>query len=193
MAFDNKEIEVKLEINAEESQRLKDILDKEARFDGEEVQQDTYLSPKNNNFFKEKFPYKWLSIRSRAGKNILNYKYYYPEGAERHTHCDEYEIDITEPGKMLKILEALDIVPVVDVKKHRLKYVYKKIFEIVLDEVDNLGHFIEIEALKDLGGIDQTRKRVTDVIQDLGVRNYRQDLRGYPFLMLERSNQATDE
>lgn len=193
MAFDNKEVEVKLEIDVDEYQRLKDVLGKEARFVSEEVQRDTYLSPKNNNYFDEEFPYKWLSMRSRGGKNILNFKHYYPEGAERHTYCDEYETDVAEPDRMMDILGALDIEKVVEVVKRRLKYIYKEDFEVALDEVDGLGHFIEIEALKDLGGIEETRRRVVAVIESLGIRDYRQDLRGYPFLVLEKSKQSMDE
>ena len=64
--------------------------------------------------------------------------------------------------------------------KKRLKYIYKNIFEIVLDKVDDLGYFIEIEALEDLGGIEETRRRVVAIIKDLAVKNFRQDLRGYP-------------
>lgn len=192
MAFDNKEIEVKLEIDAEEHQRLKGLLDEEAEFVSEGTQRDVYMSPRDDNFFDEEFPYKWLSLRSRDGRYILNYKHYYPEGAERHTYCDEYETDVTEPDRMMDILGALGVKKVVEVVKRRLKYVYKGDFEVVLDEVDELGHFIEIEALKDLGGIEETRRRVMGVIQDLGVTEYRQDLRGYPFLMLEKLKKSPD-
>ncbi len=193
MAFDNKEIEVKLEIDINEHQRLKGMLDKEAEFISEEVQRDTYLSPKGENFFDEKFPYKWLSIRNRGSKNILNFKHYHPEGAEKHIYCDEYETDVSDSERMMDILTALGVEKIVEVVKKRLKYIYKENFEVVLDEVDNLGHFIEIEALKDLGGIEETRRRVIAIIEDLGVENYRQDLRGYPFLILKKSNQTTNE
>ncbi len=169
------------------------MLGKEAEFISEEVQRDIYLSPKGENFFDEKFPYKWLSIRNRGNKNILNFKHYHPEGAEKHTYCDEYETDVSDSERMMDILTALGMEKIVEVVKKRLKYIYKENFEVVLDEVDNLGHFIEIEALKDLGGIEETRRRVIATIESLSVENYRQDLRGYPFLILERSNQTTNK
>lgn len=193
MAFDNKEVEVKLEISADEHKRLQGVLGAEACFVSEGVESDMYLSPKNGSFFDEQFPYKWLSLRSRGGKNILNFKHYYPERAEKHSYCDEYETIVTDRDRMLDILGELEIEKVVEVVKRRLKYIYKEDFEVVLDEVEDLGHFIEIEALNDLGGLEETRKRVLEVIEKLGMKNYRQDLRGYPFLVLERSKQSGDE
>ena len=56
----------------------------------------------------------------------------------------------------------------VTVKKKRMVFV-KKDFEIALDKVDDLGYFIEIESLKDLGGVMKTRKRLIDFAKIIGI------------------------
>ena len=58
--------------------------------------------------------------------------------------------------------------------------------EIALDKVRELGHFIEIEAKKNFGSIEATREKLFQFAKDLGIDITKTDLRGYPFLLMEK-------
>lgn len=187
MAVDNVEIEVKIKLSSEiEYNLLKDSVNKISKFQSETFQIDEYFSPKSKDFLQEKFPFEWLSIRHRNDKSILNYKHFFPEGAEKHEYCNEYELTISDSEMMKKIFESLDIESKVIVEKKRQTYVYKDEFEIVLDEVKNLGFFIEIEAIKDFGGVELTRERLNEFVKELNINVNNIDYRGYPFQLLNK-------
>lgn len=186
MAYDNIEIEIKIKVDESSFETARKQLNQIAVYKGKSNQIDTYYSSKEEGYLgKEEFPYKWLSIRERSGKIILNYKNYYPEGAEKHQYCDEYETEVGSVEAMNSILNCLGVERIAVVDKVREKFVFKDEFEIVLDSVKDLGCFIEIEALKDLGGIEVTRQKVEEFISNLDISSYKIDYRGYPFLIFE--------
>ena len=187
MAYNNIEIEIKIEVNESSFKNARNLLRKIAIKKGKTKQIDTYYSSKEEGYLgAEKFPYKWLSIRERDGKKIINYKYYYPEGAEKHEYCDEFETEVSNSEMMDLIFNKLGANKIAIVDKIREKYIFKDEFEIVLDTVKDLGYFIEVEALKDQGGVTKTRQKVKDFINDLKIEDYRTDYRGYPFLVFEK-------
>ena len=59
-------------------------------------------------------------------------------------------------------------------------------FEISLDSVKELGHFIEIEAMKDFGGVEATREKLFEFAKNLGVDTSNLDLRGYPYQLMKK-------
>lgn len=187
MAYDNIEIEIKIETSVTEFNLAKENVSKIAIYKGISHQIDDYFAPDAKGYLdNEQFPYKWLSIRQRSGKTILNYKHYFPEGAEKHQYCNEYETGVDSVETLEKIFGELKITKLTQVDKKRDIFIFNDELEIVFDEVKNLGYFIEIEALKDLGGIEKTREKVNGFIEVLGVKNFRMDYRGYPFLMKEK-------
>lgn len=186
MSFDKKEIEIKIRVNKSEFDRVKAQLDRVAKFITNSHQVDEYYSPKHRNFMKEKYPYEWLSIRKRDNRCILNYKHFYPEGSEKHSHCDEFETTVSDPNEMETIFKALNIEKLVRVDKKRALYEYHDDFDIALDEVKDLGYFIEIEAKRDQGGVKATRKKILELISLLGIEKPKIDYRGYPFRMMEK-------
>ena len=128
-----------------------------------------------------------MRIGKRGDKTILNYKHWYiPEGGDTGTHCDEFETYINDSEQMKKIFSSLDFKKLITVDKEREVYVFKDEFEIVLDVVKDLGHFIEIEAKKDLGSVEETRKKLFEFAKNLGVDTSKLDKLGYPFLMMKK-------
>lgn len=168
MAYGNKEIEIKTPISRSKYLRIWRILKKEAKFVKSSKQVDTYYSPQGKRFLKPRYPYEWLSLRERAGKITINYKHWYPEGKEVTTFCDEYESEVGDKIQLQKLLSALKFEKLVSVEKVRLIFV-KNDLEIALDNVKHLGYFIEIESLKNTGGVKNTRKVLLDYARKLGV------------------------
>ncbi|MFH0713917.1 MAG: class IV adenylate cyclase, partial [Candidatus Micrarchaeota archaeon] len=185
MAQDDTEIEIKLEVDENTLAKLRKTLEVNGKFEKTATQVDEYFTPAHKNFMDYDFPYEWLSIRKRSGKTILNYKHFYPENKNPFTHCDEYDT-FTDNGEQLKkTLVALNFRSLTIVEKKRDTYIYRG-FEIAIDSVKNLGNFVEIEALDNSKGVTETRLALFAVAKELGLDITKTQIRGYPYLLMEK-------
>lgn len=186
MSHNDTEIEIKIKLDEGAFLKVRENVQNSAKFVKKVRQIDEYFTPAHRNFVEPRFPFEWLSIRKRGDKTILNYKHFVPENAEVHTHCDEFETEIKNPEGLKKIFSAINLKPLVRVDKERETYDYNGEFEIALDVVKDLGHFIEIEAMKEFGTVEKAREKLFKLAKSLGVDTSNPDLRGYPFLMMEK-------
>ncbi|HDD45991.1 MAG TPA: class IV adenylate cyclase, partial [Candidatus Aenigmarchaeota archaeon] len=182
----NIEIEIKIPLNENTFSRVRSKIKRIAKFVKKTKQIDEYFTPAHRNFIRPKFPFEWLSIRRRGDKVILNYKHYYPENVEVTTHCDEFETEVKSHEALAKIFSALNFKKLVTVVKEREVYLYNDEFEIALDRVKELGYFIEIEAIKDFGGIKSAREKLFEFAKSLGIDISKTDKRGYPYLLMKK-------
>ncbi len=181
------EIEIKIKIDEDTFSRVKEKLRKTAEFKKKSQQVDDYYMPKHRNFLEPKIPYEWLRIGIRGGKTILNYKHYYiNKEAGTGTHCDEIEIEIQDVEQLRKLFAALNFRKLVTVDKEREIYMYGDGFEIALDRVRDLGCYVEIEAKKDLGSVEETRKKLFELAGNLGVDASNLDKLGYPYALMQK-------
>jgi len=192
MAHNDVEIEIKIPINEDKFSELTEKLKSIAKFIKSSGQVDEYYTPAHRNFVATKLPFEWLSIRRRGGKNILSYKHWYPENAWVTTHCDEYETVIDDPERLEKILAVLNFKKLCVVDKVREIYLYNDELEIGLDNVKDLGYFIEIEAVKNLGSVEDTRQKLFDVAKMLNIDISNPDARGYAYLMCKKNGLIID-
>ena len=160
MALNNQEIEIKLPITKLQYKKINNTLSRIGKLIKFSQQEDIYFTPKLDSFLNVKFPYKWLSLRKRDSKAILNFKHWYPENTKYTTHCDEYETQIRDSNQLERILKALNFKKIVTVEKKRRVYNYQKKFEISLDIVKDLGYFVEVETIKDLGSVENAYKHI---------------------------------
>lgn len=186
MAKNDIEVEIKILLEEDSFLKVKEQMKKTAKFVKNSHQVDEYFTPAHRNFIEQKFPFEWLSIRKRGDKTILSYKHYYPEDADIKTHCDEFETEINNPDKIEKIFSALNLKKLVKVEKEREVYIHNDEFEIALDVVSELGNFIEIESMKDFGGVEATREKLFEFAANLGLDVSKADKRGYPFLLMRK-------
>lgn len=183
------EIEIKIKISEEKFNDLKNFFDTNATFIKEVDQKDEYFTTKFEDSTKEKYPYKWLSIRERGENKILNFKHFYPEKEEKHLYCDEYEVNIDNVDRMKKIFNELNIISFALIHKIRNTYIYKNNkYEIALDRVENLGYFIEIEVKKIEMDIDEERKLLDEEAKKLNLNLDDVDQRGYPFYFIKNQD-----
>lgn len=193
MAFDDIEIEIKYALPVGALAQAKDKLENLAQYKGEKYQKDSYFVPTHENYFAAQYPYKWLRIRQDSKGTSINFKHFYPENVEVADHCVEYETHIADAEQMFKIFAALNCQPLIVVEKTRHTYVVEDKFEIVLDSVVDLGDYLEIEALKDLGGIEATRQTMIDfVTKELGLKEAMIDYRGYPYILMAKQGLTCD-
>ena len=186
MSNNNIEIEIKIPLDEKTFFKVKEKLEKIAKFVKNSHQIDEYLTPAHRNFLEPEFPFEWLSIRKRDDKVVLNYKHYYPENVEITTHCDEFETEIKNLDQLEKIFSVLNFKKLVTVEKEREVYVYNDEFEIALDKVKELGHFMEIEAIKFFGSVEATREKLFEFAKNLGIDISKTDKRGYPYLLMKK-------
>lgn len=176
------EIEIKIKLTKEKFNEMKRYFEDNGKFIKNVEQKDAYFINKFEDFTKEKYPYKWLSIRERGDKKILNYKHFYPEKEEVHTYCDEYEVNIDNTDKLNKIFQELNIYSFALIHKFRSIYMYKNDkYEVSLDEVENLGYFIEIEVKKIESSYEEERKLLDLEAENINLNLDDIDQRGYPF------------
>jgi len=185
----DKEIEIRIALDKKSFLNLKRRIKKIAKIKKKSQEIDDYFTPFHRNFVKPKYPFEWLRIGKRGNQNLITYKHFYPEYADYHTHCDEYETKIDNTDSLKKIFSALNFKKLITVDKKREVYQYKNEFEISLDEVKNLGYFMEIEAKKDFRGITKTRKKIFEFTKKLGFDLSKEDKeinRGYPYLLMKK-------
>ena len=182
------EVEIKVCVDEEVFLRIKSKIKHEAEYTGQKKQNDVYFTPQNRNFMDEKYPYEWLSIRKRGEASILNYKHFYPEGAEKHSHCDEYEVHIDDSDALHNIFSSIGINNLITVKKTRETYILENKYEVAFDIVEQLGHFIEIELIESCSDAIDGKKLILNLLTNWGVSEQNIDHRGYPFLLYEKKN-----
>jgi len=143
---------------------------------------DSYYIPKHRNFVAEKYPFEWLRLRRENNQYTLTYKHWYPERVKESTHCDEYETIIENGKNFEKILYVLDFKKIIVVDKKRTAYKLDK-FEIAIDDVKDLGSFIEIEIKSKYNSIDEAIKKIYTLAKELDLKELAQDhpvRTGYP-------------
>ena len=177
----NKYTEIEMKFPLSNPKEMIQRLNKIAKLKLEDVfQKDTYFIPAHRNFLDKKKISEWLRIRETDGKITLNYKNWYPDGF----HCDEFETIIEDVTALKKIFESLDFKEIMIVEKTRNAWIYKEV-EIVIDEVKDLGFFIELEAKTNLE-LEKAKKLLYETLKELKAETGEQDFKGYPWRLLEK-------
>ncbi|RLF78750.1 class IV adenylate cyclase [Palaeococcus sp. (in: euryarchaeotes)] len=96
----------------------------------------------------------------------------------------EIEVPIAEPDKYEEILRVLGFREVITVRKIREKYFVKKGIIITLDDVEDLGKFVEIEELVEEGDIKEIASELREILRDVGVKRF--ERRSYLELLLAK-------
>ena len=185
MAYGEIEVEIKIPVDENTFSAIQNKLKTSSTFVNNEREIDEYFTPIHRNFLLPEFPFEWLRLRNKKSSVILTYKHYHPEDSEIKTHCDEFETEIKNIEQFQKIIDALNFKKLVTVDKSREVYRLNE-FEFALDRVEELGNFIEIEALKDFGGIEATRAKLFEIAKSFGITVTNFDKRGYPYLLMKK-------
>lgn len=117
---------------------------------GEKELYDTYyidplrdnLKPENDLRLNETF-----RIRRNENSCFVTYKKQHFEG-KLWTYSDEYETEVKDYKIMEKIVSMLGLEPLITVHNKRTIYKYED-YEIIFEEVENLGCLLEVEKLSE--------------------------------------------
>ena len=131
---------------------------------GIENQADTYYNTSSRDFAQTD---EALRIRVQDNKYFLTYK-----GPKMDTVSKtrkEFEVEINDANNMGNILSSLGFFPVATIVKKRKRYRIGDFF-IALDNVRNLGDFIEVEIdLRDSRNYEEKVEIIFKFIEKLGI------------------------
>lgn len=192
--MNERNIEIEIQVEVENTDKLIAFLEKNAKFIGEKHQIDRYFTPAYRDFTSVRPVNEWLRLRDSSGEFSINYKNWHREEDGRSHYCDEYETTIKNPGQMENIFQALEIKPLVEVDKRRKIWRYKDI-EITLDSVKGLGEFVEIEYK----GTDTSKKpaeitnKMLSFLKKRGCGKILRNYVGYPYRLLFPEEAKSEE
>ncbi len=151
------EVEAKVRLSKKDFERIRKELPKHAKRSGIEVNKDIYFSGTKSYF---------LRLREKNGQGLLNLKSKKRgEGIESN---QEIELNLTSGEKFKSWLKKIGIKK--GIQKTKKSIVYKKRgVRFELNEVDELGHFLEIEIIsEDKEGIPRAKKELIEWFSKFG-------------------------
>ena len=134
-----------------------------------------------------------LRIRSVGDQNWLTWKG--PKNDAKTKTRREIELPLgggaATTEQLAEVLQILAFHPVATVSKRRRQFSLQfdgREFEVVVDEVDGLGSFTEIELVTDQAGLADAQQAVVQLGESLGLT--RTERRSYLALLLEQQGQT---
>lgn len=177
-------IEIEIQVRIANIDVFLKFLKENAEFTGEKYQKDEYFTPQHRNFVEVKPIEEWLRLRE-SKNNSVTYKKWHYTAEGKSNYCDEYETAIDDAGQLRKIFEALDFKPAITVEKKRKNWIYKD-YEISVDEVTDLGEFVEVEykGLAKNPDPDLIVKEMANFLRSAGCEKIERNFIGYPYMIL---------
>jgi len=184
-----KEVEILVEVY-EDKEKVLDIL-KQFKFKGEKETLDIYyFDPLRDNFkvINNKFPIECFRLRNKNQKYYMTYK---KDNFENETwiYSDEEEIEISDFKIGQTIVKNLGLKELIRINNKKHTYETKK-YEIVFEEVKDLGYFLEVEAfnVNEDEDIKKVKQEIQFFIDKLGFKVSDELNAGKPELMLNKIN-----
>jgi len=139
------------------------------------------------NFYTDyaKFMNDFNFLRIRKTKDKIFFTLKRPQANEMD--CIEREVEINDADQMIGAIELLGYHEAAQVIKTRTKTMYNDM-EICLDEVKDLGSFIEVEKIVDGDG-EEVQNELFNFLETLGVKREDRVMSGYDTLVyLKKKN-----
>ncbi|KND49052.1 MAG: hypothetical protein AB200_01315 [Parcubacteria bacterium C7867-005] len=184
-----KEIEILIEVKSDKETALRAL----GGFDSLGVKKtlDVYfydplrknLQPDEENRLSASF-----RIRQKGEKCSMAYKIDHFI-LEEWSHSDEYETEIEDLETAIKIVENFGLKELVRIDNEKYIYTTPE-YEIVLEDVKNLGLFMEVEKIGKVGDdeVASTKEEIRSLLKSLKIEFGPEQNAGKPELMLRRSS-----
>lgn len=177
-----KNIEVEIQAKIANPAEVERKLRKVGQYSRTRKQTDKYYVLPQRDFFVKDPPVEYLRVRYEQDKNHLNYSFLHFGKNGWLKATDEYETLVERPEIVEEIFKRIGLIPKVTVNKIR-KYFICGDFEVTLDKIEGLGNFMEVEAKKNFGSIDKTRKACQDFLDNLNIKYEVKKKMGYPYMV----------
>ena len=183
-----KEVEISVEVAESKASALKKL----SKFKSEGVKNihDIYFCDPDKedvDISRESILDNSFRLRKKGDKSFLTYKIKRFDDKGRWIYSDEYETEVLDYENAKKIIERLGFKPLVEIKNERHIFL-KNNYEIVLEDVKDLGLFMEVEALnlKENADVSRINKEILSFINSLGIKLGKELNFGKPELMLKK-------
>jgi len=183
-----KEVEILVEV----FDKKKDVLKKlnGLEFLGDKKTLDIYFfDPKRDDLKPDKDGQlkNCLRVRSKDGESSVAYKVDHFDKRGIWLYSDEYESNVSNFLKIEEIFKKLGLEELIRIENTKSTFVNDK-YEIVLEDVKNLGLFMEVER-HDVGSkedIVEVKEEIWNWIKDLNIKASLELTMGKPELMLRK-------
>lgn len=172
------EIEIRAAINNLTEIESK-ILEKGAILFKEKQQEDVYFG---EMCLYEKIGYSFMMrVRDEEGNIFLTYK-----GARTNKdgEWEEYEFPVENKLSAVEMLKSMGLEKIVQISKKRKEYKFGD-FSICLDNIEELGNFIEIEYLS--SDADEGKRRLMKLARDFNIGDEDIIQKGYITMLLVKN------
>ncbi len=184
-----KEIEIKIQLDKSDLAKLGTWLLSNASDEGELVISDYYFDNLNKSFlFDSPQGYKdaleFLRLRVTDKNSVLCYKKRNVDKDGKTLDVQEVETIVADSSKVMEILKSIGFIQKACIKKTRQIYLVENIFEIVIDKVEDLGVFVEIELVNDIQDVSVGMSNIYDLLRKIEIKEFKSFDRGYFCLFL---------
>ena len=172
-------MEIELRASVDDPDAIRNALATQAEHRGTSNEHDFYLrheSDRDRSLI--------LRIRRKESGSFLTFK---GKALGDDTAWPDVDIPLTDSDNLQQLLLGSGYVKVVEIKKRRSSYRLED-FEINVDEIENLGVFVEIEGRGDEEGRAKIEEKIMSLLVSLGIQNENIIRKGYVTLMLEQSS-----
>jgi len=180
-------IEVEIKVKIDNFKEIKEKVSKIGSLVKSIKQIDDYYVPSHRDFFANiPEPIEHLRIRTNPDKVVFEYtRTINLRAGGDYDYAEEYETEIFNVEEFKKTLEFLDFKKVVTIEKDREYWICENI-EVALDEVKDLGYFIEAEAKGDFKDSFEAKKACIEFLESLDIKDVEniQVKKGYPQLLM---------
>ncbi len=175
-----KEVEVKVKISSIEE--VKSLFEEKGFVFSEPITQSDaiFTDPETAKKFDQFVSnINFLRIRKEKDRTLFTLK----RPKKNELDCIEREVTISDAKQMEDMIEYMGYEKVVEVIKTRQKAKHET-YEVLLDTVEGLGHFVEVEHLVDMDtDSEEAQKQIWDFLSEIGLKKADEVTRGYDTLM----------
>jgi adenylyl cyclase CyaB, putative len=179
--------EVEVKVAADLDAVASRLDDRDAALTGDVVQVDTYYDAPHRAFAETD---EALRVRreTRDGETTARITYKGPLVEAESKTREEFETGVDDGETADAIFEHLGFEPAATVHKDRRFYDYEG-YTVTLDDVENVGQFVEVETETEEEGVEAAREGAYEVLQELGLDPEEQTRTSYLGLLLENTRE----
>lgn len=131
--------------------------------------------------------YRSFRLRQKDSKNWITYKIDHFD-KETWSYSDEFETEVENFENILHIIKKLGLEELVRIDNKKYTYINSD-YEIVLEDVENLGLFIEVEKLIEVPveKVGEVKEEIRSFLKTLDIEFGQEQNAGKPELMLRKN------
>ena len=174
-------LEVETKIKVKNPAELRKKIKKIAKFEKKESRSDDYFAL-HRKFRRHGYPKKAFRIRHKPDKYEINFKKRLKKYYDDYIVVkQEFEFETKNPDEFLALMFDLGFKQWIKKFKISESYLHKKDKRIIIEinKVRHLGYFMEIEYLCQPHEMKKAKKKIMDVLKELGIEKEDVDNVGY--------------